>query len=103
MDEMRKPLDEIMADPNTLKQLPGIIKEITADLSTKAERAAECIRRLAFNVAAACGSMFSMKIRNNLTRKQYHLYRHGRPRVRKKWENAAIRRAKKAERRKNHV
>lgn len=103
MDEMRKPLDEIMADPNTLKQLPGIIKKIAADITASTEQAAECIRRLAFNVAAACGSIFSMKIRNNLTRRQYHLYRHGRPRVRKKWENAAIRRAKKAERRKTHV
>ncbi len=99
MDEIQSVIDEILADPTVWKRFAAFVNSITAT----AEEMAKAIASLAISAGEACGSIFSMKIRHNLTRKQYHLYRHGRPRVRKKWENAAIRRGKKAERRKNHV
>ena len=103
MDEFQKAIDEVLGDPAVFEQFTKIINELTAAFTCDAEGLAGHFRILAEHAGAACGSIFSMKIRNNLTRRQYHLYRHGRPRVRKKWENAAIRRAKKAERRKTHV
>lgn len=99
MDEIQKVIDEVLGDPAVWERFAAYMNAIT----NAAAEMAEAFASLAISAGAACGTIFNMKIRDSLTRRQYHLYRHGRPRVRKKWENAAIRRAKKAERRKTHV
>ena len=99
MDEIQKVIDKVLGDPAVWERFAAYMHAIT----TTVMEMAEALSSLAISSGAACGSIFSMKIRDNLAKRQYHLYRHGRPRVRKKWENAAIRRAKKAERRKTNV
>lgn len=99
MGEIQKVIDEVLGDPAVWERFAVYMHAIT----TTTREMAEAFSSLAISAGAACGTIFNMKIRDSLTRRQYHLYRHGRPRVRKKWENAAIRRAKKAERRKTHV
>lgn len=58
---------------------------------------------LANALRLAFGDTMKQTIRGNLTPRQYHLYVHGKRRVSKKWENAAWRKARLKERRKNHV
>lgn len=58
---------------------------------------------LANALGLAFGDTMRQTIRGNLTPRQYHLYVHGKRRVSKKWENAAWRKARLRERRKNHV
>lgn len=70
-------------------------------------RAAVTAQTLLDSLANALGLSFRgamrQTIRENLTPRQYHLYVHGKRRVSKKWENAAWRKARLKERRKNHV
>ena len=58
---------------------------------------------LANALGLAFGDTMRQTIRGNLTPRQYHLYVHGKRRVSKKWENAAWKKARLRERRKNHV
>lgn len=58
---------------------------------------------LANALRLAFGDTMRQTIRGNLTPRQYHLYVHGKRRVSKKWENAAWKKARLRERRKNHV
>ena len=89
-------IEPFMNDPDKWRMAAETFHEI-------AIQARETLENLAHIFGLVFNGSTMQTVRENLTSRQYHLYVHGKRRVRKKWENAAWRKARLKERRKNHV
>ena len=91
-------IEPFMNDPDKWRMAAETVYKIAIQARETLENLAH-IFGLVFNGS----TMQTQTVRENLTSRQYHLYVHGKRRVRKKWENTAWKRARLKERRKTHV